>query len=281
MPQPRILSLSDGRRVSFAEFGAPAGQPIFLCHDTPGSYILRHPNDQLTRDIGIRLITIERPGFGFSDAMRHRQLLMWPHDLCAVADALGVEHFSLLGVGTGAAYALASAYQLPKARVRSVGLVNALAPLVGTHLLSGITPVWRRRYRWSRYGVLPFDRERDPKRYLHQYLEPFPASDKILLHKHPDWYSLWLEALHQGLLNPHWVQDIHVVARKWGFNVGDVTQLVYLWHGVSHPIMTPAMSRYMVALLPRSEHEFIPGAGYGVLYTYWEIILATLLGVNY
>lgn len=32
-----ILKLSNGRRLSYAEYGTPDGQPIFLVHDTPGA----------------------------------------------------------------------------------------------------------------------------------------------------------------------------------------------------------------------------------------------------
>ncbi len=32
-----ILKLSDGRRLSYAEYGDPDGQAVFLVHGTPGS----------------------------------------------------------------------------------------------------------------------------------------------------------------------------------------------------------------------------------------------------
>jgi pimeloyl-ACP methyl ester carboxylesterase len=36
------------RRIAFAEYGDPAGKPVFLCHGTPSSRLNR-PDDETTR----------------------------------------------------------------------------------------------------------------------------------------------------------------------------------------------------------------------------------------
>jgi hypothetical protein len=36
------------RRIAFAEYGDPAGKPVFLCHGTPSSRLNR-PDDEITR----------------------------------------------------------------------------------------------------------------------------------------------------------------------------------------------------------------------------------------
>jgi pimeloyl-ACP methyl ester carboxylesterase len=53
------------RRIAFAEYGDPAGKPVFLCHGTPSSRLNR-PDDETTRALGARLIVIDRPGCGLS-----------------------------------------------------------------------------------------------------------------------------------------------------------------------------------------------------------------------
>src|SRR5262245_42519005 len=86
----RTLRLRDGRRLGFAEWGAADGWPVFLFHGTPGSRLTRHPDEPLTRALGARLITIDRPGYGLSTAQPGRRLLDWPADVAALAGALGV-----------------------------------------------------------------------------------------------------------------------------------------------------------------------------------------------
>jgi pimeloyl-ACP methyl ester carboxylesterase len=88
------------RRIAFAEYGDPAGKPVFLCHGTPSSRLNR-PDDETTRALGARLIVIDRPGCGLSDFLPGRRLLDWPRDLAAVADALHLVRFVVLGLCSG------------------------------------------------------------------------------------------------------------------------------------------------------------------------------------
>jgi pimeloyl-ACP methyl ester carboxylesterase len=58
----QTLRLPDGRRLGFAEWGDPAGRPLFLFHGTPGSRLTRQPVEELTRRQGVRVSTVDRPG---------------------------------------------------------------------------------------------------------------------------------------------------------------------------------------------------------------------------
>ncbi|MGD2207105.1 MAG: hypothetical protein PVH17_10025 [Anaerolineae bacterium] len=61
----KTIVLSDGRALGFAEYGDPAGQPVFFFH-AAGSSGLHHPAESILRDLGIRFITTDRPGHGLS-----------------------------------------------------------------------------------------------------------------------------------------------------------------------------------------------------------------------
>ncbi len=61
------IQLRDGRSLAFAEWGDPAGQPLFLFHGAYGSRFERPPDDELTAFGGVRLLTVDRPGHGASD----------------------------------------------------------------------------------------------------------------------------------------------------------------------------------------------------------------------
>ena len=64
--------------------------------------------------IVVRLIGLDRPGIGRSDAKAGYRLLDWPDDVVEVADQLGIERFAVEGLSGGGPFALACAYTIPQ-----------------------------------------------------------------------------------------------------------------------------------------------------------------------
>ena len=60
----RTARSADGRTLMFAEWGDPAGLPVFALHGTPGCRLNRHPDDEIVRSAGVRMITFDRAGYG-------------------------------------------------------------------------------------------------------------------------------------------------------------------------------------------------------------------------
>jgi len=115
---------TDGRTVGYADFGQPGHTPVIWCHGGPGSRMEPQGCAQAAGEAGIRLIGIDRPGYGASTPLPGRHIGDWPADAVAVADALGIQDFFVVGVSTGGAYALACAAGFPL-RVR--GVLNCCA----------------------------------------------------------------------------------------------------------------------------------------------------------
>jgi len=63
------IRLKDGRLLGYAEYGDRQGRPVFFFHGTPGSRRMRHPDDQMAKAARVRLITVDRPGYGTSDSL--------------------------------------------------------------------------------------------------------------------------------------------------------------------------------------------------------------------
>jgi len=131
MTLPRIdnvVQLPDKRQLAYAEYGESNGAPVFVFHGLPGSslswgYIPDNPFPP-----GLRIIAPDRPGYGRSDPKPDRSLLDWTDDITALANALEVEKFSVLGVSGGGPGALAYSWKRPE-RLTSVGVVSSAAPL--------------------------------------------------------------------------------------------------------------------------------------------------------
>jgi pimeloyl-ACP methyl ester carboxylesterase len=89
------ITLCDGRRLSFAEFGEIQGEPVFYFHGFPGSRLEAKLAETMAKDSQVRFIGIDRPGFGLSDFKAKRALVDWPNDVTELADSLGIDQFSI------------------------------------------------------------------------------------------------------------------------------------------------------------------------------------------
>src|ERR1039457_2823021 len=118
---------ADGRRLSTQVYGDPDGRPVFLLHGTPGSRLGPHPRAAVLHRLGVQLISFDRPGYGESDRLAGRQGGAAAADVLTIADAHGLEKFSVVGRSGGGPHALACAALLPERTTKAAVLVG-LAP---------------------------------------------------------------------------------------------------------------------------------------------------------
>ena len=83
----RTIRLRDGRQMAYCEWGDLQGRPVVLLHGMPGSRLFC-PDEEATAAAGVRLLTIDRPGYGRSDPRPARTLLDWADDYIELADQL-------------------------------------------------------------------------------------------------------------------------------------------------------------------------------------------------
>lgn len=114
----------DGRTVGFADFGAPEGTAVLWCHGGPGSRLEPSPIVEAATAAGIRLVGVDRPGYGLSPPQPGRTIAGWVPEAIALADFLDIDQFATVGVSTGGAYALALAAEVP---ARVLGTVTCCA----------------------------------------------------------------------------------------------------------------------------------------------------------
>jgi alpha/beta hydrolase family protein len=86
------VTLADGRRLAYTEWGDPNGSPLLYFHGYPASRLMC-PDERATLSAGVRLIAPDRPGVGRSDVQEGRTIADWPADVDSLADALGIDRF--------------------------------------------------------------------------------------------------------------------------------------------------------------------------------------------
>ncbi len=123
------LLLPDGRKLGYAQYGLLTGQrTMFYCHGWPGSRLEAAMFDAIALRLELRIIAVERPGFGWSSPHPDRTLLDHAKDIESLANHLDLKSYGVLGISGGGPYALACAYALPADKLKGVSIVCGLGP---------------------------------------------------------------------------------------------------------------------------------------------------------
>jgi len=283
------FELSDGRMLAYEEYGEPGGKPLFFFHGTPGSRLFRPP-DEVTHRFDVRLICLDRPGYGGSTYQPNRQILDWPKDVSALADAFGLKRFSVAGHSGGGPYALACAYCLPD-RVTAAAVLSGSGPVDAPNAADGLNPLHRLAFKIGRFTPWPLTRflvwfffrksAANPARAIDiDHRERANADDNVL--KIPgvreNCIESDIEAYRQGLSGFAW--EVRLLTRPWGIALSEIKIPVYLWHGTVDDFTTIGMARNMAKNIPNCKAFIYEGEGHMLLIPRWEEILNTVVGMK-
>ena len=112
-----MLTLSDGRELSYAIYGDPAGKPLLALHGSADSRLIWQLLDADASDAGVRLVAPDRPGFGDSPYSPGRTTIDHASDVVELADHLDLGRFAAISISGGLVFGLALAWAHPE-RVR-------------------------------------------------------------------------------------------------------------------------------------------------------------------
>lgn len=108
-PALRLFVLSDGRRLCYREYGDRAGRGALIFHDSMGSSLAPQGTEEIARELGLRLVIPERPGFGQSDPSPRYGFDSVAADYAALAEGLDLGPARLAAAASGAAFAIGAA----------------------------------------------------------------------------------------------------------------------------------------------------------------------------
>lgn len=275
------VRLADGRNLAFADYGPAAGKPVIAFHCTPGSRLERICGSDLLTALNVRLIVVDRPGYGLSDFQEHRRLLDWPDDISQLADALSLDRFSILGFSGGGAHAAACAFKIPQ-RLNHVALVSSVAPFDAPGVLDDMVPTNRALFELAAQDYQQVEQQlaalaTSPEAVLELLETPAPRPDKAIF-SDASFRSMYIanlaEALHQGLKG--FAYDMSLTGRPWGFDVSQITAKVSLWHGGEDINAPLAMGHYLANTIPQCQAHILPEAGHWLMFAHAQEILQRL-----
>jgi pimeloyl-ACP methyl ester carboxylesterase len=265
------LLLGDGRTLACLELGDPSGPPVLYFHGFPGSRLEARVAAAAAARLGLRLLAVDRPGFGQSTFHPDRRIGDWAADIDALADRLALRRFSIVGVSGGGPYALACAARL-RHRLDRVTLVCPLAPLDVAADRHGMLAQDRLMLVLAAHAaplargvvhMLAHWMRQDADRYVRFMMAGMVSPDRELFDDPA--YRLLVqestaEALRQGGQGA--ARELTLIARPWDFPLRDVSMPVGLWQGLEDQILPAAMARRLAAALPACNPRYLPGEGH-------------------
>jgi len=286
------VTLADGRRLAYAEWGDPEGKPVFFFHGSPGSRLFC-PDEPASVTAGVRLITVDRPGVGRSDILVARRWGDWPADVVGLADELGIGRFAVVGWSYGGNYAAACAALIPS-RLTAAGAVSTrhlsqfnFVERSGAY--EELDPDERADYDMAKKDPVAaaenFARrnvewvanlQTNPESFLDPAKLPaladkwFFADDNRRL----EFFAGMSEAVRQGTDGFRWEMIDGFL--PWGFRLDEIPMRVHLWYGEQDE----RIARRHVDFIAGQIHDCVlsiwPDAGHFGIAKHWGQILGEL-----
>ena len=284
------LGLPDGRTLAYDDAGDPSGVPVVYLHGTPDSRLGR-PDDRVAAEAGVRLLAVDRPGFGDSDVDPGARLTALGDDLARILDAVGAERAILLGWSGGGLAALGAATSVAlDGRLAALGLIGTLPPAEAyddPDVLAALGD-GRRAFAEIAAEVPAAELAAD----VAPYLVPHPidaaiARDHVLELAGADGRAEMarapgvVEALTAGLMasvqqgTEGLAGDIERQLER-GLDLSRAACPVRTFHGSLDEISPPAVGTWLVARLPNAVLDLTPDAGHYLLFPRWRGILRAL-----
>lgn len=284
------MKLKDGRTLGYGDYGATSeadSKVVLHCNGSGGSRLEWPGNETMLQSLGIRFLSVDRPGHGLSDPHPNSSMLDFTQDMSELLDHLDVGSFYVEGWSAGGSYALAMAHEFPD-RVIAAATLSGIGPYDRPDPYQGVNEQvgdWMRDARAQNETAIVAFR---------QQLEGFLASqtasqvgamlsaglgeDDLEVAQRPDLQELMganiKEGYVQGASGP--AHDDLVINRPWGFRLQDVKPHVDVWQGEVDQNVPLNQGVYQDSILPNSTLHVLNNTAHLFPLTRWEEILTLL-----
>ena len=287
------VTLDDGRLIAWYQFGEPSGSPVFYFHGGPGSRLEGLLFDELNKQLGIRMIALDRPGYGLSNFQKDRTYLDWADDVSELADQLSINSFAVLGWSSGGPYAAAVANRIPH-RITVASIVSGEAPYArddlpesirtgSTFSASGVNKFfiwsanngpWLMRTVFKLMRIMLFY---DPAGMVENSGDMDMSAKDIEFFKRSDFTASSVEAFRQGAKGV--THDFSIERLGWPFKLEDIhAPTVLVFHGEDDMGVHPMIAEYICKRIPACDQPtYYPGEGHSVVYYRYKDIITAML----
>jgi pimeloyl-ACP methyl ester carboxylesterase len=259
----RTLHAYDTRADGIAGSKGTSGSPIavFWLHGSPNIGSPPDPLFTAAEANGLRWVSYDRPGYGGSSPHDGRTVASAAADVAAIADALGIGRFAVLGHSGGGPHALACAALVPERVIAAVSM-SAPAPLdaEGLDWFAGWSPGIAAENRAAAAGRAALEThwaEAEPE----DMSAFFTEADLAALGGSWSWLAGVVDqAMEQG--NEGFLEDTLAGAQPWGFRPDAIRVPVLIMHGAKDKMVPCAHAEWLAARCPGAELRAVSDAGH-------------------
>ncbi len=268
---PRFLTLTDGRRLCFQEYGDPEGHPVVYAHGAPSCRLEAVVFDEDARRHGLRLISTDRPGFGQSDFLPKRSWKDYVFDVEQLTAHLGIDRFGHIGWSGGGPPTLAVARYIPERLDFAISLAGqpGLEAPEDRQLLSRAdrmvvsllhsSPLFFRSF----FGLLSLMEKHSPEQYYASFVKAARPDDARILSK-PEvkkWFlEVEAESFRQGCKGVSW--DAEIDYTGFGFLAQEIDFPVHVFQGDCDDFVPHDLQRKYVDRMANAVWHELPGRGH-------------------
>jgi pimeloyl-ACP methyl ester carboxylesterase len=274
------LSLQNGRRLAWSEWGPETGQPILFISGAGTAGSLGFGADCLD-ELNIRLIAPDRPGLGGSDPDPGKTLQSVADDFADLIGHLGAGAIPVAAVSQGVPFALALAAGGPVSRLAVVSGQDELSrPEFFCRLPDQLQQMVRDAKHNPDALIAMLEGFADPDSFLEFIISTSSELDQAVYSSEP-FHSAFKSALERGFAQGPTGYALDTVAAMgpWAFNWDAITCPVDLWYGGkdASPVHSPDSGALMASRLKHANRHFFEDEGGSLLWTRSRDILKALV----
>jgi pimeloyl-ACP methyl ester carboxylesterase len=282
------VMLRDGRTVRYHAYGAADGRPILGLHGTPGSYLKFAAADDLARARGLRIISIDRWGYGGTSVHPAPTFAAFASDCAEVFSQLEIARAGVFGISGGGPFACAVASVL-RARIVCAALVSPVGPIVEAGLgWRALEPIHAFAFRVlpkMRWGVralfAPFRAIAlvNPSTAAILAARRAAPTDRLAIRDPAFRRSLgatFAAGLRPGTHGP--AIDLELFGRTWDAYPQDVRCPTRIWIGRDDRNVPVVAATRLGRMIPGCETTLVAGAGHYWIAQNFETVLDWIAG---
>jgi pimeloyl-ACP methyl ester carboxylesterase len=262
----------EGRDVGFRLYGPRTGSPVVSHSGTPGSSLLSPHHVAAAERAGVRLLVIDRPGYGASTRQPGRLVVDVVAIVSRIVDDLGWDRFAVWGGSGGAPHALACAAALPQRVTRCASVVGP-APFdaAGLDWFAGMSPANVEEFRLAQLGdsaYRPLVERLGAEAVAAataggiQITEEYQLAESdiaaLKARTTEDGYLARVQAAFRDGMDG-WIDDSIAMVQPWGFDLSTIRVPVNVRYGLDDVLVPSSHGEYLMRVIPNAQQTLLSG----------------------
>lgn len=261
-----LFALKSGHTISYSEYGDSAGFPLVYFHDSGSSRLECGFFHRSAKQLGYRLIAIDRPGIGYSDFLSYTSATEFCRKVLELTSALKLHSFAVMSMGGGGVFALSMSHLAPAKVQFHLSLsgipINVFRESANdsysSSILRSVAPIVMKLWVQLKHRLFPDS----PHLHIERLSSLLSYTDRKALNNPRVSQALELdlmESIRQGYQGV--AQDVSLAFTKVDFRLEQIDVPVFIWQGSADNLSGHAESEFMVSRMPQASLFRVPNQG--------------------